>query len=115
MDQSDLCKKLPDSPGVYLMKDGAGRIIYVGKAGNLKRRVSSYFSRAHDLRIERLVNEIKRIDYKETDSALEALILESKLIKQHSPKFNVKEKDDKSFLYIELHIAVINLLLIYCH
>lgn len=112
MNQSDLYKKLPDSPGVYLMKDGAGRIIYVGKAVNLKRRVTSYFlacrsfneggSRSFNLRIEQLVNETKSIDYKKTDSALEALILESKLIKQYTPKFNVREKDDKSFLYIEI-------------
>ncbi len=84
------------------MKDACGAVIYVGKAGNLKRRVSSYFARAHDLRIERLVNEIKKIDCQKTDTALEALILESKLIKRLNPKFNVKEKDDKSFLYVAI-------------
>ncbi len=98
----NLYRNLPQAPGVYLMKSGEGRVIYIGKAGNLRRRVSSYFSRAHDLRIERLVGEIMSIDYRKTDSALEALILESKLIKQLEPKFNVKEKDDKSFLYVEI-------------
>src|SRR3989344_1918439 len=97
-----LYKNLPQTPGVYLMKSASGRILYIGKAANLKRRVSSYFMRANDARIEKLVGEIKKIDYKKTDSALEALILESKLIKKYQPLFNVKEKDDKSFLYVEI-------------
>lgn len=84
------------------MKDGDGRILYIGKAGNLKRRVSSYFLRPHDTRIQKMVSEIQVIDYKETDTALEALILESALIKKHQPPFNVREKDDKSFLYVEI-------------
>lgn len=84
------------------MKDANGRILYIGKAGNLKRRVSSYFLRPHDTRIQKMVSEIRAIDYKETDTALEALILESALIKEHQPPFNVKEKDDKSFLYVEI-------------
>src|ERR1700691_5599190 len=95
-------KKLPDTPGVYLMKDGDGRVLYVGKAGNLRRRVSSYFERPHDVRIQMLVSKIKAIDHKKTDTALEALILEAALIKKWTPPFNVREKDDKSFLYIEV-------------
>jgi excinuclease ABC subunit C len=93
-------KKLPDTPGVYIMKDGGGHILYVGKAGNLRRRVSSYFERPHDVRIETLVSKIVEIDYEKTDTALEALILEAELIRKYTPPFNVKEKDDKSFLYI---------------
>ncbi len=93
---------LPETPGVYLMKDARGRLLYVGKAGSLKRRVSSYFSRPHDARIEKLVSEIVKIDYIETDTALEALILEASLIKKHRPPYNIKDKDDKSFLYIEI-------------
>jgi len=93
-------KKLPESPGVYIMKDAAGRILYVGKAGNLRRRVSSYFERPHDIRIETLVAKIEEIEYEKTDTALEALILEAELIRKWSPPFNVKEKDDKSFLYV---------------
>ncbi|RJP43076.1 hypothetical protein C4587_03030 [Candidatus Parcubacteria bacterium] len=95
-------RKLPETPGVYLMKGGKGKILYVGKAGNLRRRVESYFARAHDSRIQKLVSEIRRIDCKKTDTALEALILEAELIRKYSPPFNVKEKDDKSFLYVEI-------------
>lgn len=95
-------KNLPDTPGVYLMKDGEGRVLYVGKAGNLRRRVSSYFERPHDVRIEALVAKIKKIDVETTDTALEALIREAELIKKLSPSWNVREKDDKSFLYIEI-------------
>jgi len=95
-------KKLPDTPGVYIMKDGDGRILYVGKAANLRRRVSSYFERPHDIRIQTLVSKIKVIEHRETDTALEALILEAELIKTLTPPFNVREKDDKSFLYVEI-------------
>ncbi len=98
----DALKNIPESPGVYLMKDSKGQIIYIGKAVNLKRRVSSYFQKAHDSRIEKMVSEIRDIEFKITNSALEALILESNLIKKHSPIFNIKEKDDKSFLYIKI-------------
>lgn len=87
---------------MYFMKDARGKILYVGKAGNLRRRVESYFSRPHDARIEKLVREIRKIDYQKTDTALEALILEAELIKKHRPPFNVREKDDKSFLYVQV-------------
>ncbi len=95
-------KNFPETPGVYLMKNAAGSIIYVGKAGNLRRRVSSYFMRPNGSRIEQLVKTIATIDVRQTDSALEALILEADLIKKHQPIFNVREKDDKSFLYVEI-------------
>lgn len=84
------------------MKDSAGKILYVGKAGNLRRRVSSYFERPHDVRIQTLVRHIAAIDHRDTDTAIEALILEAELIRKNLPPFNVKEKDDKSFLYIEI-------------
>jgi excinuclease ABC subunit C len=95
-------KQLPETPGVYLMKDENGTILYVGKAANLRRRVSSYFERPHDARIELLVKKIRDIGYQQTDTALEALILEASLIKKIMPPFNIREKDDKSFLYIEI-------------
>ncbi|MCX6702262.1 MAG: GIY-YIG nuclease family protein [Candidatus Wolfebacteria bacterium] len=107
-----LYKDLPETPGVYLMKNAEGVILYVGKAGNLCRRVSSYFTRPpasnasrsdagrHDVRIEKLVSEIRKIDFEKTETAIEALILESKLIKKYRPAFNVRDKDDKSFLYV---------------
>jgi excinuclease ABC subunit C len=95
-------KSLPDTPGVYLMKDDEGSVLYVGKAGNLRRRVSSYFERPHDVRIQMLVTKIRKIDFEQTDTALEALIREAELIKTLTPPFNVREKDDKSFLYFEI-------------
>ena len=98
----NISKNLPPTPGVYIMKNTKGEILYIGKAVNLKRRVSSYFLRAHDYRIEKLVSQIKKIEHKKTDTGLEALILESELIKKHQPPFNVLEKDDKSFLYVEI-------------
>jgi excinuclease ABC subunit C len=84
------------------MRDVTGKILYVGKAGNLRRRVSSYFERPHDVRIQTLVSRITTIDHRDTETAIEALILEAELIRKLSPPFNVKEKDDKSFLYIEI-------------
>lgn len=95
-------KKFPETPGVYIMKDVDGQVLYVGKAGNLRRRVSSYFERPHDIRIQTLVGKIARIDFEQKDTALEALIREAELIKTLTPPFNVREKDDKSFLYFEI-------------
>jgi excinuclease ABC subunit C len=95
-------KSFPETPGVYIMKDAAGHILYVGKAANLRRRVSSYFERPHDVRIQTLVGKIAGIDIEEKDTALEALIREAELIKTITPPFNVREKDDKSFLYFEV-------------
>ncbi len=95
-----ILKNLPEKPGVYLMKNAVGDLLYVGKAGSLKRRVSSYFQKAHDARIEALVSEIADIKFEVTNSALEALVLEANYIKKFNPPFNVKEKDDKSFLFI---------------
>ncbi len=98
----NLYKNLPESPGVYLMKDARGRVLYIGKAANLRRRVASYFERPHDYKIDRLISQVKKIDYKKTDTAIEALILESQLIRKYKSPFNVKEKDDKSFLWVEI-------------
>ena len=95
-------RSLPETPGVYMMKGVDGNIMYVGKAGNLRRRVGSYFERPHDVRIQTLVSKINKIDIEQTDTALEALILEAELIKTLIPPFNVREKDDKSFLFIDI-------------
>src|SRR3989344_3042218 len=97
-----LYKNMPESHGVYLMKSGGGKLLYVGKAASLRRRVSSYFMKANEARTEKLISEIKKIDYIETDSALEALILEAELIKKHEPPYNIREKDGTSFLFIEI-------------
>jgi excinuclease ABC subunit C len=98
----ELYGHLPDAPGCYIMYDARGRILYIGKAANLRRRVSSYFLRPHDARIQKMVSEIRDIQYRETDSALEALILEAELIKREIPPYNIREKDDKSFLFVEI-------------
>ncbi len=96
---------LPDKPGCYLMKDAKGKIIYVGKAVNLKNRVRSYFhaSAGHDRKTRRLVQEIADIEWIVVGSELEALILEMNLIKRHRPHFNVRLKDDKRYPYIKVH------------
>ncbi len=78
------------------------KLLYIGKAASLKRRVSSYFTRPHDDRIESLVSQIRRIETRQTATALEALILESLLIKKYQPPYNIREKDDRSFLFIEI-------------
>lgn len=93
-------QNIPATPGVYLMRNRAGKIIYVGKAVNLKRRVSGYFLRPQETRISKMVSEIGGIDFLKTDTAIEALILESGLIKKYSPPYNIREKDDKSFLHV---------------
>jgi len=97
-----LYKNLPDTPGVYLMRGEKNKLLYVGKAANLYRRVSSYFLRPHEMRLEKLVAEIQKVEYRETVSALEALVLESQLIKKYQPPYNIKEKDNKSFLFVEI-------------
>ena len=82
-------------------KDSLGEIIYVGKAKNLKRRVSSYFHKKHDrVKVAVLVSKIEKMEYIITDSEVEALILEAHLIKKHKPKYNILLKDDKSYPYI---------------
>ncbi|PJK17440.1 excinuclease ABC subunit C [Chryseomicrobium excrementi] len=93
---------LPEQPGCYLMKDGNGTIIYVGKAKVLKNRVRSYFTGTHNGKTQRLVQDIEDFEYIVTSSDLEALILELHLIKKHDPKYNVMLKDDKTYPYIKI-------------
>lgn len=93
---------LPDKPGVYLMKDKSGGIIYVGKAKVLKNRVRSYFTGSHNAKTQALVANIADFEYIITDSPVEALILECNLIKKHDPKYNILLKDDKTYPYIKL-------------
>ncbi len=97
---------LPTSPGVYIYKNAAGKIIYIGKALSLRQRVRSYFqeSRPLDPKTERLVSEVDDLDYIVTDSEVEALILESTLVKRNQPRYNVNLKDDKSFPYLKLTV-----------
>ena len=98
-------KKLPKNPGVYLMKDKNDKIIYVGKAINLKNRVSSYFRKTDKTdRILKMVSLIDHFEYIVVDNEAEALILECNLIKKNRPKFNVLLKDDKTYPYIKIDI-----------
>lgn len=95
---------LPDTPGVYLMMDGRGEIIYVGKAVNLKNRVRQYFqsSRNHLAKVLAMVSHIEDFDYILTSNEMEAFTLESNLIKQHKPRYNILLKDDKHFPYLRV-------------
>ena len=93
-------KLVPEQPGCYLYYDAVGEIIYVGKAKNLKRRVYSYFHKQHESpKTNILVSQIEKLEYIITDSEVEALILESHLIKKHKPKYNILLKDDKKYPY----------------
>lgn len=101
---AELARQMPASPGVYLMKDIQGNIIYVGKAASLRHRVRSYFSLAGSLdsKTRRMIARITDIDFFVTASEEEALVLELNLIKRHSPYYNVRLKDDKSFPYLKI-------------
>src|SRR5208283_3874341 len=104
MELRDKVSQLPFSPGVYLYKDGAGRVIYVGKAKILRNRVRSYFSedKLADIKTGTLISEARDIDYIEVDNEKEALALENNLIKQYQPRFNILLRDDKTYPYIKL-------------
>ncbi len=96
--------KFPKTPGVYLFQDDKGRVIYVGKAKNLRARAGSYFLKAaaEDRRTATLVTEIYDVDYLDADSEVDALLVESRLIKDIQPKFNREQRDDKSFPYLQI-------------
>jgi len=98
-------KLLPDAPGVYLMKDNADNIIYVGKALSLKNRVSQYFQKHdHDTKTRALLKNISDLEYIVTPTEVDALILESNLIKEHRPRYNIDLKDDKQYPFIKITI-----------
>jgi excinuclease ABC subunit C len=97
-------RRLPLTPGVYIMKDKTGHIIYIGKAKALKKRVDQYFLRfeSHEGKVRQMVENVDRFEYIMTDSEFEALVLECSLIKQHRPKYNILLKDDKGYSYIRV-------------
>lgn len=95
-------KKLPKDPGVYVMKDASGTIIYIGKAKNLKNRVSSYFKGAHDAKVTAMVSHIADLEWFVVNTENDALFLEANLINKHKPKYNILLKDDKKFPYIQI-------------
>lgn len=96
--------ELPLRPGVYIMRDKNGKVIYVGKSRSLRNRVSQYFheSASHGEKTKRMVSNVRRFDYILTDTEIEALSLENSLIKQYAPKYNIKLKDSKSYPYIKI-------------
>ena len=99
----DKANSLPETPGVYIMKDAEGSVIYVGKSKKLKNRVSSYFSTNHiSIKTARMVSLVRDFDYILCKTEMEALTLENVLIKKHSPKYNIKLKDAKSYPYIKI-------------
>jgi excinuclease ABC subunit C len=97
---------LPNRPGVYIMRNGEGEVIYVGKAANLRSRVRSYFGSPHSFepKVRRLVEQIADFEFIVTDSAQEALMLEATLVKRHQPFFNVRLKDDKHYPYLKIDL-----------
>ena len=105
-----ILKNLPTKPGVYLHKNEQDKVIYVGKAINLKSRVRSYFHKSaqNHAKTRRLAQEIADIEFIVTDSELEALLLENTLIKQYQPRYNVRLKDDKRYPYIKVHWSVMS-------
>ena len=108
-EQSETRKRLhataldaPKSSGVYLWKDESGQVIYVGKAKNLKNRLSSYFTSNRDLKTRILVSRAHTIEYITTDNEYEALLLENTLIKQYGPRYNINLKDGKTYPLIKI-------------
>ncbi len=97
---------LPADPGVYIFRNALGAILYVGKARSLRQRVRSYFQAGHpaDPKTQRLIKEINDLEYIVTDNEVEALILESSLVKKNQPRYNINLKDDKSFPYLKLTV-----------
>lgn len=104
MDLDKKLKNLPNASGVYIHKNADGKIIYVGKAKNLKNRVRSYFqsSRNHDLKTRELVKRIADFEFIVVDNEVEALVLESNLIKKHKPRYNIQLKDDKQYPHLKI-------------
>src|SRR6516165_2548695 len=101
---SEKVRSFPATPGLYLMKDAQGRVIYVGKAKNLRARAGSYFHKtaAQDRRICDWIEEVADIDYLPTESEVDALLMEARLIKDIQPKYNHDLKDDKTFPYLQI-------------
>src|SRR5918996_2758358 len=100
-------RRLPTGPGVYLMKSAGGRVLYVGKADALRSRVRSYFGERppEDVRIARMAQDVADVDYIVTDTVSEAYLLESNLIKEHRPRFNIRLRDDKSYPFVKITLG----------
>ena len=106
-DFAHMLRITPEKPGVYMMKDTAGKVIYVGKAANLKNRIRSYFGSPHNLatKIQKMVSKVADFEYIITDSEPEAIILECTIIKKYRPRYNARLKDDKSYPYLKIDLT----------
>ena len=96
---------LPRVPGVYILRAPSGKVIYVGKSRSLRDRVAQYFHGAHDVKTARMAGSVHDFDFIVCDTEMEALALENRLIKQYSPKYNIRLKDAKSYPYIRLSMG----------
>lgn len=105
--KAEALRSVPNKPGVYLFKDKAGKVLYVGKALSLRKRLQSYFRKSSNLtaRIETMLEKMTSLDFYTTDTELEAIFLECNLIKEHRPDFNVSYRDDKSFPYLAVTVS----------
>ena len=99
-DISNRLKKLPQKSGIYIFRSNRNKPLYIGKALDLKNRVKNYI-RIADPRLQKMISEAKKLDYIETDSEIEALILESQYIKKYQPTFNIMLRDDKQYGFVE--------------
>ena len=97
-------KSLPGKPGVYLFRDKSGQVLYVGKAKSLRKRVSSYFTKALDLKTSILLERLHDLDFIVTKSEMDALLLENELVKKYKPRYNIALRDDKAYPYLKLTI-----------
>src|SRR5215210_2759850 len=97
-------RSLPDSPGVYLFKDAAGKVLYVGKAKSIRKRVGGHFSKPGTRGAADMVAQIAEIDFVATQTEAEALLAEQNFIKRHRPRFNIRLRDDKSYPYIGISL-----------
>lgn len=104
-DLNELIENLPDLPGIYIFKDSTGKIIYVGKAKSIKKRVKNHFANSPDPKHTYMISKVADIDYMTTSNEIEALLLEYNLIKQEKPEFNVLYRDDKTYPYIAVTVS----------
>ncbi|MCM8820318.1 MAG: GIY-YIG nuclease family protein, partial [Candidatus Omnitrophica bacterium] len=102
MDIKEKIKSIPDTFGVYIMKDEKGEVIYVGKAVSIKKRLNSYFTKPLSNKVASMIQNVADIEYIVCNSEEQALILEASLIKEKKPKYNIALKDDKSYPYVEI-------------
>ena len=106
MTKADKPKNIPQVPGVYFWRDARRRPLYIGRATNLRQRLSQYFQNNLDPRIAEMVNQAKSLDFQTTDSLLAAIILEANSIKKYWPKYNVRDRDNRSFCYVLINPAI---------